>query len=142
MKLYLADNDKLNTFELPTKVSESFLFAYTPDSINTELYLNIYSKDEKWYIKSNEDIMINDTFDDVQLDYYKYYRIRIKNQEKQLFLYTYDNYSNEYKDVILDNLNTITIGSKVTDSISYESGITIQNQVLIFNENNRNIIKK
>ena len=141
MKLYLADNDKLNTFELPTKVSESFLFTYTPDSINTELYLNIYSKDEKWYIKSNEDIMINDTFDDVQLDYYKYYRIRIKNQEKQLFLYTYDNYSNEYKDVILDNLNTITIGSKVTDSISYESGITIQNQVLIFNENNNYYIQ-
>ena len=59
MKLYLADEEKLNTFNLPQKVSESFLFSYTPNFTNIEVFFNIYSKDGSWYIKNNDDIIIN-----------------------------------------------------------------------------------
>ncbi len=141
MKLYLADNEKLNIFELPTKISESFLFSYTPDSTNIEVFLNIYSKDNKWFIKSNDEILINDSLEDIQLDLYKNYRVKIRDKEEEIYLYTYDNYLDDYKDIILDSLNTVTIGSKVTDSISYTTNTILPNQVKITYEDNNYYIE-
>ena len=59
MKLYLADEEKLNTFDLPQKVGESFLFSYIPNFTNIEVFFNIFSTDNSWYLRNNDDITIN-----------------------------------------------------------------------------------
>ena len=41
MKLYLADEEKLNVYNLPEKVAESFLFSYIPSLTNIEVFLNM-----------------------------------------------------------------------------------------------------
>ena len=44
MKLYLADEEKLNSYSLPEKAEESFLFSYTSSITNIEVFFNIYAK--------------------------------------------------------------------------------------------------
>ena len=61
MKLYLADEEKLNSFSLPEKPEESFLFSYTSPSTNIEIFFNVFEKDNNWYIKQNEDFIINES---------------------------------------------------------------------------------
>ena len=97
MKLYLADEEKLNSFSLPEKPEESFLFSYTSSITNIEVFFNIYAKNEKWYIKNNEDFIINDTNMDTQLENFSYYTIKIKGNPNPLFLYTYPSYNEKYK---------------------------------------------
>ncbi len=142
MKLYLADEEKLNTFNLPQKVSESFLFSYTPNFTNIEVFFNIYSKDGSWYIKNNDDIIINNSNSDTILENYKFYEVKIKGIIEPFYLYTYDNYNNNYEDIVINTTNDITIGSATTDSITYTNGITIPNQIKLTCDNNIFYIEK
>ena len=136
MKLYLADEEKLNSYTLPEKPEESFLFSYTSSITNIEVFFNIYAKDEKWYIKNNEDFIINDTNMDTLLEDFKYYKIKIKGITTSLYLYTYPNYNDSYKDIATENIEKITIGNAANNSIVYQNPITQATQVSITTENN------
>ena len=46
MKLYLVDNEKLNTFDLPEKVTGSYLFSFKGNN-NRENAINIDSSDNE-----------------------------------------------------------------------------------------------
>ena len=136
MKLYLADEEKLNSYTLPEKPEESFLFSYTSSITNIEVFFNIYAKDEKWYIKNNEDFIINDTNMDTLLEDFKYYKIKIKGIPINLYLYTYPNYNDNYKDIAIENIEKITIGNAASNSIVYQNSITQATQISIATENN------
>ena len=57
MKLYLVDNEKLNTFDLPEKVTGSYLFSFKGNN-NRENAINIDSSDNGWIVKSNGSVNI------------------------------------------------------------------------------------
>ena len=98
MILYLADEEKINTFQLPQKVEESFLFSYVPNFTNIEVFLNVVSKDNKWHLKNNDDIQVALSEGDIELDNYKNYKIKIKGVVDDFYLYTYDSYNDNFKD--------------------------------------------
>ena len=141
MKLYLADEEKLNSYSLPEKAEESFLFSYTSSITNIEVFFNIYAKNEKWYIKNNEDFIINDTNIDTPIDNFNYYTIKIKGNPNPLFLYTYPSYNEKYKNISTENIENISIGTDSSNSIVYQNPITAQKHVVIAKENNNYYIE-
>ena len=134
MKLYVADEERLNTFYLPKKVSESFLFSYTSGLFNNELYFNIYSKDGQWYIKNNDNIIIDNSDEDIPLECYHHYEIKIKGYDNLLYLYVYDNINTYYYDFDISELQLFTIGCDNSDTIRYKDGLTTSNQIKVFKE--------
>lgn len=136
MKLYLADEEKLNSYSLPEKPEESFLFSYISSLTNIEVFFNIYANDNEWYIKNNDDFVINDTNTDMKLEVFKYYKIKIKGVQENLYLYTYPTYNDNYKDIVTENINKITIGKEQNNSIVYQNQITKGSHVSITSENN------
>ena len=136
MKLYLADEEKLNSFSLPEKPEESFLFSYTSPSTNIEIFFNVFEKDNNWYIKQNEDFIINESESDTLLEPYQYYSVKIKGVSKLLYLYTYESFSNNYKEFKTNTLNEISIGKANTNTISYNNELTEEKHVLISKEDN------
>ena len=103
MKLYIADKEKLTTYDLPEKVSESFLFSYTPVTTNIEIFISIYSKDGNWFIKNTNDFTINGKNEDIKIDTYETYAIKFKGTIDTVYLYTYEGYNNIYKDIKIEN---------------------------------------
>ncbi|MGM9877630.1 MAG: type VII secretion protein EssC [Bacilli bacterium] len=136
MKLYLANEIKLSSYNLPEKPEESFLFSYTSSITNIEVFFNVYSKDNNWYIKGNEDFIINGAVTDTLLEKYKFYTVKVKGVIETLYLYTYDTYNDNYKDILIDNIETLTIGSGSNNSILYANVITEQEHIKIYKENN------
>lgn len=131
MKLYLADEEKINTFNLPEKVEESFLFSYTPNFTNIEVFLNISSSDNNWHLKRNDDIQFGENVSDVLLEKYKHYKFKIKGNPHEFYLYTYDNYNNNYRDYSYNGMDTITIGNDPSNTIVYGDELAIASQVVI-----------
>ncbi|MBQ6285218.1 MAG: type VII secretion protein EssC [Bacilli bacterium] len=131
MKLYLADEEKINTFNLPEKVEESFLFSYTPNFTNIEVFLNITSSDNNWHLKRNDDIQFKENANDILLENYKHYKIKIKGNPHEFYLYTYDSYNNNYRDYSYSGIDTITIGNNTSDTIVYGDELAIAKQVVI-----------
>ena len=121
MRLYLGDEEKITSFSLPEKAIESFLFSYTSNFTNLESFINIYSQDGSWFIKNKEDIEVLFNTDDVKLEEFKIYEIKIKGVPKSLFLYTYPSYNENYRDIKLEGITTMTIGSQTNNSIIYQN---------------------
>ena len=135
MILYLADEEKINTFQLPQKVEESFLFSYVPNFTNIEVFLNVVSKDNKWHLKNNDDIQVALSEGDIELDNYKNYKIKIKGVVDDFYLYTYDSYNDNFKDYSVLNIPSITIGNDPADNIVYGSDLAMPHQVsIVFKE--------
>ena len=135
MKLYLADEEKLNTFDLPQKVGESFLFSYIPNFTNIEVFFNIFSTDNSWYLRNNDDITINSSEGITKLESYKNYEIKIKGIVNPFYLFTYETYNNNYQDILIDNLNSFTIGSDNSDSIKVNNNMISAKNLTITKEN-------
>ena len=131
MKLYLADEEKLNSYTLPEKAEESFLFSYTSTLTNIEVFFNIYAKDDRWYIKNNDEFMINESNADTLLENYCHYTVKIKGNPNYLFLYTSDSYNNNYQDISTENINEISLGKAQGNSIVYNDMITDDKQLII-----------
>lgn len=141
MKLYLADEEKLNSYSLPENPEESFLFSYTSSITNIEVFFNVYAKNGKWHIKNNEDFIINNTNTDTELENFNYYTIKIKGNPNYLFLYTYPTYNNNYKNISTKNINQLTIGTENSNSIIYDNAITAPEHVIINKEDNNYYIQ-
>ncbi len=131
MKLYLADEEKINTFNLPKKIDESFLFSYTPNFTNIEVFLNVVSFGNEWHLKNSDDVQIGNNDIDVVLNEYKYYKVKIKGVIDCFYLYTYDSYNNNFKDFMINNIDSITIGNDPQDNICYGSELAMPHQVTI-----------
>lgn len=136
MKLYIADKEKLTTYDLPEKISESFLFSYTPVTTNIEVFISIYSKDGSWYIKDTDDFTINNKDEDIKLDSYETYMIKFKGSVDSVYLYTYEGYNNNYQDILIENIDNITIGSSPQNSVIYSNNLTAPTHITIKSEEN------
>ena len=131
MRLYLADEEKINTFNLPQKIDESFLFSYVPNFTNIEVFLNIVSKDNKWHLKNNDDIQVDNNESDTALENFKCYILKIKGVIDNFYLYTYDSYNDNFKDYSIKKVTSLTIGNDFSDSIIYDSKFAMSKQVTI-----------
>ncbi len=131
MKLYLADEEKINTFNLPQKVEESFLFSYTPNFTNIEVFLNVVSINDAWHLKNSDDVIIGNSEVDTPLENYKHYKVKIKGVIDNFYIYTYDSYNNNFKDYAINNMTSITIGNDPSDNIIYGSDLAMAKQVVI-----------
>lgn len=58
MRLYIADDEKLTKFELPTEIRESFLVPYKDISSKKEYLITIEAVDGNWQVKSNGSINV------------------------------------------------------------------------------------
>ena len=135
MRLYLGDEEKITSFSLPEKAMESFLFSYTSNITNLESFINIYSNNDAWFIKNKEDIEVLFHSNDVQLEEFKIYELKIKGVQKPLFLYTYPTYNENYRDIKLEGINLITIGSQNNNSIIYQNDYMDPTELSITFEN-------
>ena len=135
MKLYFVDSERINKFNLPETIEESFLFSYTPSLTNIEVFINIYAKDGNWYIKNNEDISFNNSNEDIILEEFNNYEVTIKGINEKFHLYTYPNYNNQYIDISIENLNQILIGKSNNNDIIYNGNLITDQQNIITIEN-------
>ena len=121
MKLYLADEEKLNVYNLPEKVAESFLFSYIPSLTNIEVFLNIYSNEGKWYFKNDDSIKCTSGKDNIAFENYRCYNLKIigSNYDYYMFTYPINDTFNEF--VINDNIEEIKIGNSSESDIIFGS---------------------
>ena len=124
MKLYLAVDEKLNVYTLPESVDESFLFSYTPTITNIEVFLNIYSDNNKWFIKCDETIRINNEIGIVELTNMRSYKLKLFGADYNYILYTYPSNNTNYTDIKLENIKNINIGRNQDNDIIYNDELT------------------
>lgn len=136
MKLYLADDEKLNTFTLPEKIAESFLFSYTPDFSNIEVFMNIYAKDNSWYFKNNDDVKLDgdNPTGEKKLSTYEIHEIQIKGVHTKFKLFSYPICNNNFVDKNTENISEITIGKDSNNDIIYNNSLTLDNHAKIYIE--------
>ena len=56
MLISILDNEHIAKFNLPENSEETYLIKYRPIGANIEKDLNLVSKNNQWYIKSNGSI--------------------------------------------------------------------------------------
>ena len=131
MRLYLADEEKITSYELPEKAEESFLFTYVSSFTNIEVYLNIYSLDGNWYLKNRQDLEVINTQNDVLLENFSSYQIKIKGLNTPVNLFTYPSYNDDYRDVNIQGVSEIKIGTNPDNEIVYKNNDTAEVQDII-----------
>jgi hypothetical protein len=130
----LSDNEKLNIFNLPENIDESFLFSYTPTSTNIEIFLNINSKDNNWYFKNDRLVKINEDVE-VKLEELKTYQLKILGTNSEFFLFTNPSNNKIHFDVSIQNMNIIKIGKSPECDLIYNNELTNDVQCIITEEN-------
>ncbi len=88
MLIYIIHSDRIFTFRLPKTVSGNYvLFDYDTNGIKRSL-VNIYAyNDEKWFMKSNEDMQIfyNGQYaENIELKEYNFYSLNVYKTENLL----------------------------------------------------------
>ena len=128
MLIYVIHSDKIYTFRLPKEVSGSFIL-HDYDSNNTKRnLLSITSNNDSWYFKSNDEVKIienNNIIDETKIDIYKFYRLKVRNEN--ILLYVIPGFSNDFisKDVLLNSNIKISNNSDISYNIPEVSGLDI-----------------
>ena len=128
MLVYVIHSDKIYTFRLPKDVSGSFILD-DYDSNNTKRnLLSITSSDNSWYFKSNDEVKIienDNVIDEAKLEIFKFYRLRIRNEN--ILLYVIPGFNNDFisRDVLLNSNIKISNNSDISYNIPEVSGLDI-----------------
>ena len=80
MLIYILHNDKYYTFRLPKEVKGSYMLTDKDDEGHIRNLINITEMDNKWYINSNDDVVVNYNGKDVEqveLVNYNFYSLRV-----------------------------------------------------------------
>lgn len=146
MKVYVADQYKIENYLLPSKIEDSFLINYTsPQGI--EEGITLVAENGKWTISSNPDMHVIkgglEVTKELILDG-KFYQIKFNDLEDYIHLYCVDTPVTFYSYEI-GNKNTLSVG-RVNCDILYEHinmgsphfEITRQNNYWIFKDTGHN----
>ena len=129
MKLLLLDDKKVIHHNLPETVSGEYLFHYVNDKSKVIHTLQVVSKDDNWYIKSNDSINIiqNGTVvPDVKLDEYQFYNLSTCENSGFLWLYSSPTID-KFRDNYALNKSEILVGRDSECDICFKSQ-SISNQ--------------
>jgi len=129
MKIFILDKFKITKFNLPEKIEDSFLIPYKGETNKNDIAVTVEASDDKWQLKSNGSVNILDgsnIVDNVILEDYNYYTLKILGQEDFATLFALptreeENYKLEFK-----NLTSITIGSSQNTNINYRNNLTAE----------------
>ena len=123
MKLYLVDNEKLNTFDLPEKVTGSYLFSFKGNN-NRENAINIDSSDNGWIVKSNGSVnIINNKAisPTVILKDYLELHLQLLGEKTGRLLYTLPTNDKNTVSYSAQGATAITIGKAPSCNINYNN---------------------
>lgn len=143
MRLYIADGVKLNKYDLPEEIQESFLISYKPTNSKKEYTINIEANEGKWFLKSNGlvNIIQNEiTILDAELINYSVYQLEITSDRSQKYLYCLPGYDEKFNDVGIFNVQKLIIGSDINCNVCYQSQNIINQHILIQNINNKHLL--
>jgi len=144
MKIYIADNNKLVKYNLPTKVEESFLFPYRHSKNKNEYLINIVSNNEKWYFKSDASVLIDSgqtALQAIELSDYSHYIIKFKDIDEPGFIFAAPNNEVGTRRLSFTGKDNIIIGSDPTCSICYRDEYTsAQHASFVYNNDSWYIV--
>ena len=122
MKVLLIDNDKILKYEMSSRVDDSFLLSFIPDS-NKEYPISFKGINNEWYLTSNGTSNIVEDgkeIDQLKVEYYQKYTLKIVGYDNLIELYVLPNRETLFK-FDFSNLNEFSVGSNVKCNIIYNS---------------------
>ena len=139
MLIYILHSDRIYTFRLPREISGSYILTDYDSEGHLRNLTNIYAKDNKWIISSNEDAAVSyngKVIEKIQLIEYNFYSIKLfKGENVILYVLPGNNPNLTIKSVVQDSKLMIgkdnscdiifinnAIASKQVE-LSYENGI-------------------
>ncbi len=144
MRLYIADDEKLTKFELPTEIRESFLVPYKDISSKKEYLITIEAVDGNWQVKSNGSINVlenNMTVMENILNLYIPVSCEIVSEKKKLTICLMPTIDESSFLVSTYGINNITIGSSSSDNVFYQGKYISPNHLTIYQNNGRYMVK-
>lgn len=143
LKLYIADENRLTKFNLPSEAQESFLVNYKPSNSKKEYTISIESRDKKWFLKSNGlvNLIQNGSIaQDTNLSNYSCHQLEIVSDKKPKFLYCIPSVEENLIDVSIFGIQKIIIGNSNNCNIFYPNNMIKDNHVIITNQNGKSLI--
>ena len=128
MNVYLFDDDRIITFELPVKKIGNF---WLKDTYNKNV-INITVSNNEWIINSGKNVKLSDTdgnTENICLRPKKYYNVE-KNDKKYLLYCDYLTDSS-YKNYIIKDNSVIKFGSASTCNISVPISIVGNEHIIL-----------
>ena len=132
MKIYLIKKNKINFFNLPSKINGNYWIKYEDNGELIDL-INIYEENDKWRLNSNLDCLVNNSDSYLYLEDYMFVNLTYNNEN--IILYTCPIYDNNYIEYDLVNKGGFTIGRSGDISYNHEL-INDINTIIKYEENN------
>ena len=126
MKIFILDKYKITKFELPKKIEDSFLVPYNKYDTKVDSFVTIESNDDKWQIRSNGNVNLENDLDKVVLGDYDYHKIKVLGQEEMPILFALPSVDEESYNLDVNKLTSITIGKSAGNIICYNNELTDQ----------------
>lgn len=131
MKLYLCDNNKITSYNLPPKALDDFVINYKSSSLTSNVLITINAKDNNWFFKNNTNISITNFLEsEVELELYCCYKLKISGKKDILTMVILPLNEHLYK-LKINNLNKINIGKDSKNIIKYNSEVVADVQAEI-----------
>ena len=140
MRIYIQENNTLLKFNLPSKVDGSLLFSFKSSINGIENSINIDSLDGKWVLKSNGNINIigsnNNVISEVVLENYMCIPVSITGISNFVCIFCLPSIEEHQFNFGLNGLSQLTIGKGDNNNIIYQQNMMLDQQAVIRFENN------
>lgn len=123
MNIYIIHYDKIYSFSLPKTVSGSYVLSDYDKENHVRNLATISSKNNSWYMKTNDNIMVNyngSNIQEISLVNYNFYNLNIYNKES-IVLYTFPVDENNLLVKEVTGNCTLTVGTHSSSDIVFLS---------------------
>ena len=118
MKVFVADEAKVENYLLPEKIEDTFLINYeSKDGILENIIIS--ANNGKWMIKETRDFIIRKGLSSIasdELKHLNFYDIKFGDIDEKIKIYCFD-VPMKYKSYSIANLSKITLGKSNNDII-------------------------
>ncbi len=137
MKILLVEKDRINKYELPAQIADSFVINYKPVG-GKECVLTLEAKDGNWVLQSNGSVNVMSSavsVNEVTLVEYNSYVLQFLGLNEYILLYAMPTVESENYKLDFSGLSTISIGSSANCNICYHNNAIGQVHAEIKNTN-------
>jgi len=137
MKVYIADNEKLSVFSLPSKVEDEFVINYTSPT-GIEEIITLTTDNNNWNIATNQDMKVyNETITITKevLTNNSIYKIKFSDLENFIMLYCFDT-PIDYYSFAIENKTEIILGRQENLDIIYDNPLIYSPHLKIYKYDN------
>ncbi len=140
MRIYVQENNNLLKFNLPSKVDGSLLFSFKSSITGLENSINIDSRDNNWVLKSNGNVNIidsnNNIISEILLSDYMCIPVSVSGIQNYAYIFCLPSIEEHQFCYGFNGLTSILIGKSENNNIIYPQNMMLDQQVLIKFENN------